>query len=281
MVGSLQQKNVLGRHSWVQHILEYVTSRQNADGGYNFCQSVESGAQDTYYALAIFNLLEIPAPKIKMTVTWLRTFPSDNIYSYFYVIKGLTLCDETVDDELVNRVLALRRSHGGFGGVDVDVEAYSEFDSSYRATEILKTLDISIDFKPTIRWFLQYYNADGGFAAGKRSTLTSTFHAVASLHNLGYPVKGLNRTLSFVRSCEKKSGGFTAVPDTTFPYLEETYAGVLTLNFLGEKCLYPDAIKKLVFELQNSNGGFRRSTELGISTFEDTYYALSVLSQLR
>jgi len=281
MVGSLQQKNVLGRPSWVQHILEYVTSRQNADGGYNFCQSVESGAQDTYYALAIFNLLEIPAPKIKMTVTWLRTFPSDNIYSYFYVIKGLTLCGEKVDDELVNRVLALRRAHGGFGEVDVDIEAYSEFDSTYRATEILRDLDIFINPESTIRWLLQYHNADGGFAAGKQSNLTSTFHAVASLHNLNYPVKELNRTLRFIRSCEKKGGGFTSVPDTTFPYLEETYAGVLTLSFLDEKCLYPEATKKLVFELQNSNGGFRRSAELGISTFEDTYYALSVLNRLR
>ena len=157
---------------------------------------------------------------------------------------------------------------------------YSEFDSTYKATEILRELDIFIDSELTIRWLLNYHNADGGFAAGKRSNLTSTYHAAASLHNLGYPVKELNQTLHFVRSCEKTGGGFTSVPDTTFPYLEETYAGVLTLSLLGQKCTYPEATKKLTLALQNSNGGFRRSAELGISTFEDTHHALSVLKLL-
>jgi len=281
MVTSFQQRDGLGRPLWIKHILEYVTIRQNADGGYNFCQGVESGGQDTYYALAIFNLLDVPAPKLKMTVRRLRAFPADNIYGYFYVITGLTLCGETVDDELVNRVLALRKPHGGFGEVDVDIEAYSEFDATYKATEILREIEVSVDSEPTIRWLLKYLNVDGGFAAGKRSNLTSTFHAVAALHNLGYPVKELNQTLNFVRSCEKEGGGFTSVPDTTFPYLEHTYAGVLTLDIMGQKCTYLEDTEKLVLGLQNSNGGFRRSIQLGISTFEDTYYAISVLKQLR
>ena len=280
MVARVHHKNVVEYPSWVQQVYAYVTTRQNIDGGYNFCQSVESGAQDTYYAIAIFGLLDITAPKNEMTVKWLQKFPADNIYSYYYVIKGLTLCGEKVDDDLVRRVLGLRRSHGGFGEVDVDIEAYSEFDATYKTTEILRATEVSIDPKPTIQWLLHYLNADGGFAAGKRSTLTATFHAVATLQNLGYPVKGLNQTFTFVRSCEKEGGGFTAVPDTTFPYLEETYAGVLTLDVMGQRCAYPEDTEKLVRGLQNSNGGFRRSIALGLSTFEDTYYALSVLKRL-
>ena len=280
MVASVHQKNVFGQPLWVQHILEYVTSRQNVDGGYNFCQGVESGGQDTYYALAIFNLLDIPAPKVEMTVKWLQKVPADNISSHFYGIKSLTRCGEKIDDELVNRVLALRKSHGGFGEVDVDIEAYSEFDTTFRATEILRELNISIDPEPTIRWLLKYLNPDGGFAAGGYSNLISTFHAVACLYNLGYLVKELHRTLRFVRSCEEYGGGFTSGPDTTSPYLEDTYSGVLILDLMGEKCVYPEATRKLVLGLQNSNGGFRRSVWGGISTFEDTYYALSILRRI-
>jgi len=273
----LQQKSVVERPYWVQRILDYVTVRQNTDGGYNFAQGVDSGAQDTYYALAIFNLLGSPAPNVDATVGWLRRFPADNIYAYFYVAEGLTLSGQHADEELVSRVLSLRRPNGGFGEVDVDVEAYSEFDATYRATEILRESGISMDPTPTVQWLLKYLNHDGGFGARGHSNLISTFHAVGSLYNLGHPVRELDRTLRFVRSCEKADGGFTSVPNANLSYLEEIHAGALILHMMGEQCANPEVTRKFVFGLQNSNGGFRRSVQLGISTFEDTYYALILL----
>jgi len=266
--------------SWVRRVLEYVTTRQNPDGGYNFCQGVESGAQDTYYALAIFNILDVPTPRVEATLKWLREFPADNIYGYFYVAKGLILGGVQVDDALVSRVLSLRKPHGGFSEVEVDVEAYSEFDATYRTTEILRELRVSYDPEPTVQWILKHLNPDGGFGAEGYSNIVSTFHAVASLDNLGYSVKQLGNTLRFVRSCEKPRGGFTAVPNVTLPYIQDIYSGVSILSLMGERCTYPEATRDLVLGLQNANGGFRRSIELGISTFEDTYYALSTLRRL-
>jgi hypothetical protein len=277
MRDGLQQKGVVERPYWVQRILEYVSVRQNPDGGYNFAQGIESGAQDTYYALAIFNLLGAPAPNVEATVGWLGRFPADNIYAYFYVAKGLILSRRHADEELARKVLSLRRPNGGFGGVDVDVEAYSEFDATYRATGILRESRISIDPRPTVRWLLKYLNQDSGFGARGHSNLISTFHAAASLYNLGYPVGELDRTLRFVRSCEKPGGGFTSVPNAALPYLEEIHAGALILHMMGEMCAYPETTENFALGLQNSNGGFRRSIQLGISTFEDTYYALILL----
>lgn len=275
-----QQKAPEGQPLWVKRVLAYVTVRQNSDGGYNFCQGIESGAQDTYYALAIFDILDFPKPSIEATVRWLRVFPADNIYGYFYVAKGLILGGGQVDDALVSRVLALRRPHGGFGEIDVDIEAYSEFESTYMATEILRELKVAFDQEPTIRWLLGHLNPDGGFGARGYSNLVSTFHAVASLDNLSYPVRQLDSTLRYVRLCEKRDGGFTAVPEVTLPYLQDIYSGISILALMGETCTYPKATRDIVLGLQNSNGGFRRSIELGISTFEDTYYALSVLHRL-
>jgi len=90
-------------------------------------------------------------------------------------------------------------------------------------------------------------------------------------------VKELKKTLRFVRSCEKKRGGFAVVPEVSLPFLQEVFAGTTILSLMDEPLTYPQATRELVLGLQNSNGGFRRSIELGLSTFEDTYYALSTL----
>ncbi|MGQ9514065.1 MAG: prenyltransferase/squalene oxidase repeat-containing protein [Thermoproteota archaeon] len=202
------------------------------------------------------------------------------MYAYFYVAKGLALVGQDPEEELVRRVLSLRGPNGGFGGVDVDVETYSEFDATYKATEILLGAKIPIDPRPTIRWLMKYLNDDGGFGAKGHSNLISTFHAICSLYNLGYPVRKFDRTIRFVRSCENVDGGFTSIPGASLPYLEEIYAGASILHMMGERCDYPEDTRNLVLSLQNSNGGFRRSIQLGISTFEDTYYALRVLQIL-
>jgi len=266
--------------SWVQLALRYIVARQNPDGGYNFCQGVDSGTQDTYYALAIFNLLNLLAPNKDATVRWLQRFPADNIFSYYYVTKGLVLGDGQVDGSLVSRVLALRRPHGGFGEIDVGVEAFSEFEATYMATEILRGLHVDFDCDSTAQWLLKYLNPDGGFGAKGYSNLISTFHALASLNNLGYTVKELDDTILYTRSCEKARGGFTAVPGVSLPYLEDIYAGVAILDLVDQKCSYPEATRDLILGLQNNNGGFRRSLELGLSTFEDTYYAMRILRAL-
>lgn len=267
--------------SWVQHSLKYVVTRQNSDGGYNFCQGVDSGTQDTYYALAIFDLPNLPAPNKDATIRWLQKFSADNIFSYYYVAMGLILGGGQVNDSMISRVLSLRKPQGGFGEIDVGVEALSEFEATYMATQILRGLQIESDADPTVQWLLKHLNSDGGFGARGHSNIISTFHAMASLNNLHHPVKKLDNTIHYIRLCEKPRGGFTAVPEVSLPYLEDIYAGAIALDLVDQKCTYPEATKELVLGLQNNNGGFRRSLELGLSTFEDTYFALKILRILR
>jgi len=145
---------------------------------------------------------------------------------------------------------------------------------------MLGMLGITEGMEATVRWILRYQRYDGGFGTGDHSDLRSTFHAVSSLNNLGYSVRSLRRAVAFVRSCEQPLGGFSVVPIGTIPYMEDTYGGVKMLHFMGERCAYPAETANRVFKCLNSNGGFRRSIYLGISTFEDTYLALSVLREL-
>jgi len=264
----------------VKSIADYVVNRQNLDGGYTFCQGTESNAQDTYYGLAILDLLKVPFPNAERTIKWLYDFVPDSHYSHYYVAKGLKLCGEKPYGNLKDFLLSLQISRGEFGTVDVYVEVASEFQFVSMITELANMVDVKINREKTIDWLLSYKNRDGGFGAHGHSNLDSTYHAVSSLFNLGYSVRSLKETIEYVRSCEKSSGGFTVVPRSSIPYMEHTYYGISTLELLGEHARYVEKTAELVLRCQNSNGGFARS-DVGISTFENTFYALNTLRVIR
>jgi len=264
----------------IKRIEDYVVKRQNHDGGYAFAQGLDSNAQDTYYGLAILDLLKIPFPNVGRTIKWLHDFAPDSHYSHYYVVKALKLCGEKPQRNLKDFLLSLKSSKGELGMVDVYAEVASEFQFISMITELASTVDVEINREKTTGWLLSYQNKDGGFGAHGHSNLNSTYHAVASLFNLGYPIKSLKKTLEYVRSCEKPFGGFTVVPLSSNPYMEHTYYGISTVELLGEHARYPEKTAELVLKCQNSNGGFARS-DLGISTFEDTFYAVSILQMIR
>ncbi|MEM2972182.1 MAG: prenyltransferase/squalene oxidase repeat-containing protein [Candidatus Bathyarchaeia archaeon] len=264
---------------WANCVVKYVINRQNEDGGYTFCQGTESNAQDTYYGLAILDLLGVPFPNAERTVKWLRDFVPDNLYSHYYITKALKLCGEEPNRNLKDFLLDLPNIKGDFGTVDVYVEVASEFLLTFMMTELVNMVNVEINREKIINWLLMFKNRDGGFGAHGHSNLNSTYHAVVSLVNLGHPVKSLRETIRYVRACEKPYGGFTVVPRSSTPYMEHTYYGTSTLKLMGESLKYPEKTAKFIFKCQNSNGGFARS-DLGISTFEDTFYAVSILQTI-
>lgn len=269
----------LSNFPWAKRVVKYVVNRQNEDGGYTFCQGTESNAQDTYYGLAILDLLGVYFPNDEKTVKWLRDFVPNNLYSHYYVAQALKLCGEKPNKNLKDFLLSLPSVKGEFGTVDVYVEVASEFLLIFMMTELANMVKVEINCEKIIDWLLKFKNRDGGFGAHDYSNLNSTYHAVASLFNLGYPVKSLKETLQYVRACEKPGGGFTVVPHNSTPYMEHTYYGISTLTLMGENVKYPEKTAKFVLKCQNSNGGFARS-DLGISTFEDTFYAVSILQTI-
>jgi hypothetical protein len=273
------EKNQFVDSLWVKRIEDYVLKRQNDDGGYAFAQGLDSNAQDTYYGLGILQLLNIPFPRVKKTIKWLHDFAPDSHYSHYYIAKALKICGEKPQGSLKDFLLSLS-SKGELGTVDVYVEVASEFQFISMITELASMVDVKINREKTIHWLLSYHNIDEGFGAHGHSNLNSTYHAVASLLNLGYPIKSLKKTLEYVRSCEKPGGGFTVVPRSSNPYMEHTYYGVSTVELLGEHARYPEKTAEFVLKCQNSNGGFARS-DLGISTFEDAFYAVSILLMIR
>ena len=128
-------------------------------------------------------------------------------------------------------------------------------------------------------WLLRYKNGDNGFGAHKHSNVNSTYYATASLDLLGFDMESLQGTTAFLRSCEKPYGGFTVVPHSFAPYMEHTYYGVMALDALEENCKFRPQTVDFVLRCQNGNGGFARA-DLGISTFENTFQAVSIVQKL-
>jgi len=78
----------------------------------------------------------------------------------------------------------------------------------------------------------------------------------------------------WVLACENEDGGFSSNPYSRTAFVENLFSGLRALEILGSKPRYPLSHAEYVTSLQNANGGFRRSRELGSSSLEFTYYAL-------
>jgi len=262
-------------------VVDYVTKRQNEDGGYTFCQGAESNGQDTYYGLAILSLLNASFPNAENTIRFLKEPDLDlgNIYSHYYSTKALLLCGEEPNENLKNHIslVANLKRHSSFA--DVLPEVSSEFTTIFMTLELAGLLGIQLPKNSLKEWLLRFKNRDGGLSSEEHSNINSTYYAVASLALLNVDIKDLRETVKFVRECEKAYGGFTLIPVNVEPYVEHTYYGVMTLHLLGENCRYPSQTVDFLLKCQNKNGGFARS-DPGISTFENTFQSISVLRKL-
>lgn len=271
---------------WIQtlKVVHYVANRQNDDGGYTFAQWSDSSAEDTYYALQILKMLGVEPVHKNRTIDFLKRMQYDDgsydsIKIAYYATKSLIELGSRPEKDVTKFVRSLMRSDGGFGSLDVDIEASSEIETTYFAVELLKLLGNPPQSDPAIRFILGLRNPDGSFGERGYSRFASTYHALAALQHLGFNVSTLDDTFRWVRGCENPTGGFARSPDAHDPYLviDDIYYGLRALDILGEASRYPLQNLQLIGKFQNGNGGFRRSIFLGISTFEATYYALSSL----
>lgn len=260
-------------------IVDYITSRQNRDGGYTFCQGAESNAQDTHHGLAVLHLLNSSPPNIEKTAAFLAETHLHSIYPIYHVAKASLLLGKSISGDLKQQAASIIGSNRFFGSTDSFSEVSSEFNVTYMALELANLLKIEVPADKVASWLLNFQNADGGFGTAGQSNLNSTYYTVASISLLKRNLKQPYDNLKFVRSCEKSHGGFTVIPINFMPYMEQTYYGVLTLDLMGQECRYPKQTTDWILKCQNRNGGFARS-ELGISTFADTYYAVSVLQRI-
>ncbi len=284
-----KQKSNCDFNGWIEteSVIDYVTERQNKDGGYTFAQWSESSAQDTYYALKILKILGVTPAYTSLIVTFLKGLQNvdgsfDSIKVAYYVIESLRELGASVGNGVEKIILSAQSAIRGLANVEVNIEASSELETTYLSLKTLRAVGDSSGFNLSPELVLRLKNDDGSFGKGGYSRMASIYYALASLKLLGYGMDGLDNTLKWIRGCEFPSGGFGRRRTEFDPYLmlDEIYYGLNALQVLGEVSRFPSENLKLITKFQNKNGGFRRSIYLGISGFDTTYYALSSINML-
>jgi hypothetical protein len=265
-----------------EQAINYVMERKCKEGGFCFYRLEEPNASDTYYALSILNLLDNNF-KDDTTAAYLRNLQNNHgsyqsVYSAFYSIKSLLLLNEESQCDPIQYVT---RNTGIYNVDTLMDEVRSIFERMYYVINLCFTLKVELDErtkKNIIGFVLNLQKEDKGFGY-TRSTLFETSQALAILNWLNYPIDIL-KTEHFINKCENPIYSFVNVPDTSPSFIEHIYAGVIASNIISYKPHYINQCIEIIRKCQNNNGGFSRATDGGISTLENTYYAIHSLKLL-
>jgi hypothetical protein len=266
------------RRILLRKTVQYVTARQNEDGGYTSVQYTDSTLYDTYLALETLKMLKVRPPRIDDTISWVKNYNAMNIRDYYLINRIFNILNQPVVD-VSSMVLELMDSTGRFGAKNVDVESVSELETTFMCVELMSMLNLKQNREKIVDFVFSLKNPDGGFGAAE-SSLNSTFYALKTLSALNHPVEENVDTLRFVRLHENPEGGFSFKPGAKPSFMEPTFMGLTCLQLLRGEPLYSEGTISFILGCQNTNGGFRRSLEHGISSFEYTFQAVSSLGML-
>ncbi|ASJ11240.1 hypothetical protein A3L12_08010 [Thermococcus sp. P6] len=274
----------IGRFVNVDSVIRYVEKRRHDDGGYCFVSVLdETNINDTYYAVRIYDLLGMEVPEKEKTIEFLHDSlkPQQATVALAMGMEALGILG--AGDLALEKIELLSEKYDplngkfavGLGGSE-EFGTSTPLEATYWIMRAFNAIGYKIegDVREKIRDFVMGFKRGDGFGL-KQPTTTMTYQALFSLNALGY--KAL-KTQHFKR-CEVY-GGFTEVPYSLPPYLEPTFYAIRGMRLIGEKPRYVKAHINFIRALQNPNGGFRRSLEMGISNFQNTYRALKALSEL-
>ena len=277
----------IGRYVEIGKVLDYVEKRRHDDGGYCFVSVLDdTNVNDTYYAVKLYNLLGLEVPEKEKTIEFLSKAiqPQTAVVAIAMALEGLSILGardiarEHVDIVFTKYNPLEGKFAVGLGGSE-EFGTATPLEATYWVVKALKAIGyrFSDGEKDAIRKFVMRFRNGNGYGV-KQPTTTMTYQALYTLNALGYrPPKSAH-----FRNCELCGdwGGFTEVPYSLPPYLEPTFYGTRGLELQGETPTCPRRHVWFIRRLQNSNGGFRRSLELGISNFQNTYRALAVVDSM-
>jgi uncharacterized protein len=263
-----------------ERAVRYVTARRCRTGGFCFYELDEPNGSDTYYALSVLTLLGIDS-RDDATLRYLKSLQKengsyDNFFMAYFAIKSLSILQ---DNPTYDPVTWVKKSimNCALYPAGQPIGMISVFNSLYCVIALCSALNARLDENTTkgiIELILTFQKVDKGFGH-IRSTLLETSQALQSLKRLGYPVETLGAK-DFIRKCEVADYGFTGVPNTSLAYLDQVHGGLTACALLSYKPRHMEQCSRFIRDCQRNDGGFSRRR--GISTLEDTYYAVHSLS---
>jgi len=244
-------------------ILNFIKGRSHENGGYTLYEGFPD-SKNTYYAIKSFQLLGREPWNLKKTLNWLEdihkrgSFTAQGLFYRSSILKEYNRNYEIPEKFIERLKKTYRRSK-------LEITYYIDF--------VLRTHNIVLD--EIADWIISQQNPDGGF--GKYgSDIINTQYALEILK--AHKRKPKKNIKDYIKDCES-NGLWSFTPLSYPPYIETVYSGlrisqILNLNVNDKKIL------EFVLSLQNGDGGFKRSTYLGISELEYTYKALYIIKSL-
>lgn len=244
-------------------ILDFIRRRAHKDGGYTLYKGLPD-SKNTYYAIKSLQLLGEKPYNLQKTLDWLEdvhkrgSFAAQGLFYRCSILKEYNR-DYRIPEKFIRRLKkAYRRSN---------------LEITYYIDSVLRMHDIHLD--EIIGWILSQQNSDGGF--GKYgSDIINTYYALEILRAHGSQIP--NKVEDYLESC-KQRGLWSFTPLSYPPYIETVDAGLRMSKMLNSR-IDKEKILSFVLSLQNNDGGFRRSSYLGISELEYTYRAIRIIKTL-
>ncbi|ADC64336.1 Prenyltransferase/squalene oxidase [Ferroglobus placidus DSM 10642] len=257
---------------------EFVLARKNPDGGFAFCKPLQSTLPETFYAIFILKTIGERIPEEGKIVKFLKRSIRDDAYSIYWTYKSLSLLEKELPDrsdfileKLKEAIKAKRSGEIRAGGITATYSFAmpNVLREVFMLSEALRLLGMEVP--KFVSSFVKNFEKNGGFGL-KRPNLEETYYCLSVL---GF---GNKRNLEFILKHEN-SEGFVKFPQSYPPYVEDTFYALSCLKILGYKYKNRKIVDWIAI-LQNADGGFRRSTYGGISTLENSFYAVASLKLL-
>ncbi|AAL81542.1 hypothetical protein PFDSM3638_07100 [Pyrococcus furiosus DSM 3638] len=276
----------LSRYINLEKVLNYIEKRRHEDGGYCFVSQLDdTNINDTYYAVKIYSLLGIEVPEKEKTIEFLYSSakPQAATVAIAMAVEALSILGaKNLAEEKMNLLFKKYNPMEdkfavGLGGSE-EFGTATPLEATYWVMRAMKAVNYnpSNEMRKGIIEFVHKFKLGDAYGV-THPTTTMTYQALYTLDFLG--IREDTRHFELCEVCGDW-GGFTEVPNSLPPYIEPTFYALRGLELLGRKAKCIEAHIKFIRSLQNQNGGFRRSYELGISNFQNTYRALASLDIL-
>jgi hypothetical protein len=277
-----------------KRIAQYIEDKHLADGGYFFAKVEPSSGQDTYLAVKTLRLLGMKPKHLESILRFWRQEDKDkNLDS----INGLFFASQTLKElganqQFLNHYRSYLRDQlhnpsvfvknvffvDGEGGFDFNNSSIAILYSDYIERELetlfylcslFRDFQISFDRSRIVSYLKSLQNTDGGFGSIRGSNLATTYHALSSFKILGEDDFEKEKVATYLISKRQMIN-----------YLEDWFYFIESLDLIGETITGVQSVSTFIGRCSRANGGFSRSQFIGISTIEDTYYAVSLLRVL-
>ena len=274
-----------------ESVLSYVLSCYYPPHGFGHRDFPHVTLSHTWHALRTLKALNSPIPAADSCSRYISSVvqtPQAGPWHQYRQLMSLADLGVSPPPGTGYRILRMQHREGGWPGPD----GYVSIDATYRAVTLLQTLGSTpLRRENAARFLVERLHRDGGFRDIPRSAaaddsvslpeadMLHTCQAVHALRILGYEIPWKRSVVAWIRSCQRKNGGFAPTVSSPVTDVWYTSLAISALRVLGTAPI--DSIRTVEFvnSCQNADGGFGDRPG-SASRLAATHYAVSALEAL-